>query len=167
VKLQRLKLAELASIAEIVSAIAVIASLIYVAVQIDQNTLAIKHSTNQERLNFGRDQAELVITEPGLAELVLRAEQNVDDLNEVDRLKFYEWATWRLSVWEQTYQANLDGLMEEESWVAWDGYFLLIVEGKPGYVQFFNNTPQIWDARFYKHVDAVLGLKPIAGHTLH
>ena len=158
-KLQRLKLAEMASIAEIVSAIAIIVSLIYVAVQIDQNTLAIKHSTNQERLNFGRDQAELLITVPGLAELVLRAAQNVDDLNEVDRLKFYEWATWFFGVWEQTYQSNLDGLMDEEWWVAWDGYFLLFLEGKPGYVQFFKDTPQVWDARFYKHVDAVLGLQ--------
>ena len=157
-KLSRWKLAELASVAEIVSAIAVIASLIYVAVQIDQNTLAIEHGTWQDQIFFGREQAELLITEPGLVELVLRAELNPDDLNEVERLKFYEFTTWRIALWSLTFQANLDGLMDEEVWAGWDGYYLLYVEGKPGYVRFFKDTRPYWDARFYKHVDTVLGL---------
>jgi hypothetical protein len=103
------------------------------------------------------EQAELLITEPGLAELVLRAEQNAEDLSELDRLKFYEFTTWRISAWELTHQASLDGLLDEETWVGWNGYFLLIVEDKPGYVRFFKDTRTQWDSRFMMHVDEILG----------
>ena len=93
-----MKLSEWASIAEIVGAVAVVASLAYVALQIDQNTLAIEASTRIGRLDYGRQQSELLITEPGLANLVLAAEKSADDLTEEEQLRFYEFTTWRLAI---------------------------------------------------------------------
>ena len=69
-----MKLSEWANIGEIVSAVAIIGSLIYIAVQIDQNTGAIQANTQQDVLSYGREQAELLITQPGLAQFVIEAE---------------------------------------------------------------------------------------------
>jgi hypothetical protein len=153
-----MKLSDWANIAEIVGAAAVIVTLVYLAVQIEQNTIAVEASTRQGRLDYGRQQTELLITQPGLARFVLEAEKNADALNEEDRLLFYEFTTWRMATWELTFQEYVDGLMDEETWAAWDGYYMLFVTGKPGYRTFFSETRQQWDSRFMAHVDKALGL---------
>ena len=109
-----MKLSEWANVAEIVSAVAIIGSLVYIAVQIDQNTVAIEASTQQGRLDFGREQAELLITEPGLAKFVIEAEKDARTLTEEEQLLFYEFTTWRLATWEIAYMANIEGIMDEE-----------------------------------------------------
>ena len=153
-----MKLSDWANVAEIVGAAAVIVTLAYVAVQIEQNTIAVEASTRQGRLAYGREQTELLITQPGLAKLVMEAEKNADVLNDEERLLFYEFTTWRMATWELTYQEYVDGLLDEETWLAWDGYYLLFVKGKPGYRKFFSDTRPQWDSRFMAHVDKSLGL---------
>jgi hypothetical protein len=152
------KLSELASIAEIVAAVAVVASLAYVALQINQNTIAIESSTRIGRVDYGRQQSELLITEPGLAKLVLAAEKKADNLTEEEQLLFYEFTTWRLAAWEMAYLDYIDGLMDEETWIGWDGYYRLFVVEKPGYQKFFRDTRPQWDSRFLTHVDNILGV---------
>ncbi len=151
-----MKLSEWASVAEIVSAVAIIGSLIYVAVQIDQNTVAIEATTQQGRLDYGREQAELLITEPSLVKLVIEAEQDAENLTEEDQILFYEFTTWRLAAWEMAFLGNIDGLMDAETWVGWDGYYRLMIAGKPGYSKFFQDTRPQWDSRFMKHVDGII-----------
>ena len=152
-----MKLSEWASIAEIVGAVAVVASLAYVALQINQNTVAIEASTRIGRLDFGRQQSQLLITEPGLAKLVLAAEKNADNLTEEEQLIFYEFTSWRLATWEMAYMDHIDGLMDEETWLGWDGYYRLFVIENPGYKKFFQDTRPQWDSRFLAHVDNILG----------
>jgi hypothetical protein len=151
-----MKLSEWANVAEIVSAVAIIGSLVYIAVQIDQTKVAIEASTQQGRQDFGRNQAELLITEPGLAKFVIEAEKDAKNLTEEEQLRFYEFTSWRLATWENSYIANIEGIMAEEMWLSWDGYYRLLVEGKPGYIQFFEDTRPQWDARFMKHVDEII-----------
>ena len=153
-----MKLSDWANVAEIVGAVAVIVTLAYVAVQIEQNTIAVEASTRQGRLDFGWQQTELLITEPGLATLVMEAELNADDLDKEERLVFYEFTTWRMATWELTYQEHADGLLDVETWAAWNGYFMLMTEGKPGYKKFFRDTRQQWGSRFMVHVDESLGI---------
>ncbi len=151
-----MKLSEWANVAEIVSAVAIIGSLVYIAVQIDQTKVAIEASTQQGRQDFGRQQAELLITEPGFAKFVIGAEKDAKNLTEEEQLRFYEFTSWRLATWENSYIANIEGIMAEEMWISWDGYYRLLVEGKPGYIQFFKDTRPQWDARFMKHVDEII-----------
>jgi hypothetical protein len=88
----------------------------------------------------------------------MKAEKNANDLSDEERLLFYEFTTWRMATWELTYQEYVDGLIDEETWLAWDGYYLLFVEGKPGYRKFYDDTRPQWDSRFMAHVDKSLGL---------
>ena len=85
-------------------------------------------------------------------------EQDPNVLNDEKRQLFYEYTTWRFATWELTYLEYEDGLIDEETWLAWDGYYMLMAEGKPGYQKFFSDTRQQWDSRFMAHVDKSLGL---------
>jgi hypothetical protein len=155
---RNMTLSDWANVAEIVGAVAVVITLVYVATQIEQNTIAVEASTRQGRLDFGWQQSELLITQPGLAKLVMDAEKNANVLNDEERVLFYEFTTWRMATWELTYQEYVDGLMDEETWAAWNGYYMLMATGKPGYRAFFSDTRQQWDSRFMVHVDQSLGL---------
>ena len=88
----------------------------------------------------------------------MEAEKDANVLDDEERLLFYEFTTWRIATWELTYQEYLDGLMDEETWQAWNGYFLLMTEGKSGYRKFFSDTRAQWDSRFMAHVDKSLGI---------
>ena len=150
-----MKLSHWASVAEILGAGAIIVSLIYVALQIDQNTVAIEVSSNQGRLAYGREQSELLLTNPDLVDLIFKGEKSVESLTDKEKFLFYEYTTWRIAAWEMTYVENLDGIIDEQLWKAWDGYFHLLIDGKPGYQTFFNDTRPQWDSRFMRHIDAI------------
>ena len=85
-------------------------------------------------------------------------EQDANVLNGEERQVFYEYTTWRFATWELTYLEYEDGLIDEETWLAWDGYYMLMTEGNPGYRKFFSDTRQQWDTRFMAHVVKSLGL---------
>ncbi len=106
-----MKLSEWANVAEIVAAIAIIGSLAYVAIRINQNTIAIEASTQQGRLDFGRDQSEILFTSPGLAKLVIKAEKGAENLTEEEKYLFNEYTSWRMSTWELVFQSNLEGIV--------------------------------------------------------
>jgi len=83
------------AIGEIIGAIAVVASLVYLAAQIRQNTQQIVHSVESNRLAaFERNIAagnrirELIILNPELADLFMRGLKSYAELKPTDDLRF-------------------------------------------------------------------------------
>jgi hypothetical protein len=150
-----MKLSEWANVAEIASAVAVAVSLVYLGVGIRQNTTAIKASTHQAMLDYGREQSELLISNPEVALLVAKAESSPGQLNHVERAQFYEFTVWRLSTWETAFLNHRAGLIDTEEWNLWDAYFRLLTVGKPGYEEFWRDNRSAYDREFTAHVDEV------------
>jgi hypothetical protein len=149
------KLSEWASIAEIAGAVAVVVSLVYVGAEISQNTAAVKASTQQAMIDYGREQSEILVTDARLANVVSRGEEDPGSLTPHERRQFYEFTTWRLSMWELSFLNAEAGLVDQEMWRAWDGYYRLLVSDRPGYRTFWKDTRPQWDARFMAHIDAI------------
>jgi hypothetical protein len=83
------------ALGEIISAIAVVASLVYLAVQIRQNTQQISHSIEATRIaslerniESANRMREVMIVNPGLAELFIQGARDFDALSGGDRLRF-------------------------------------------------------------------------------
>ena len=83
------------AIGEIVGAIAVVASLVYLAIQIRQNTQQIASGTEANKLAAFERNVEssiavrdMLIRDPALAELFLRGLAAEEPLDEVDRFRF-------------------------------------------------------------------------------
>ncbi len=150
-----MKLSEWASVAEITSAFAVVASLLYVGVQVSQNTIAVKQSAHQAMADYDREQSALLVTDATLREVVMRGEEDVASLTPDEHRQFYEFTTHMLTTWESSFINYENGLVEEQMWLAWDGYYRLLISGKDGYTTFWNDTRPQWDARFMAHIDAI------------
>jgi hypothetical protein len=149
-----MKLSEWASVAEITSALAVVVSLVYVGIQINQNTAAVKASTHQAMIDYGREQSEILVTDTTLAALVAKGEGDPSSLTPHERGQFYEFTTWRMAMWELSFLNYEIGLVDDEMWLAWDGYYRLLVFDKPGYMEFWRDNRTAFHERFQNHVDA-------------
>ena len=71
--MRKLDLAEWASIAEVVGAIAVVISLVYVGLQVSANTAEIRASNRQQLVNRSADATQTAASNPQLAGALIKA----------------------------------------------------------------------------------------------
>jgi len=110
-----MKLEQWSFISQIVGAIAVVLSLIFVGVSIQQNTRAIRLSTAQ---NFQADfrQHELLTAESSdLADIMYRIDQSADvTAVEAERARAFSSAVLR--AWANAYYQHENGVLDNELW---------------------------------------------------
>ena len=113
-------LADWASIAEILGAIAVVVSLLFVGLQVRANTRASQAATYQEQLGLEIGVLSTAAANPGLARLYSDTfdKGDFEGFNEEESAQA-QWlwvATFRL--WEGFYLQHLSGAMSPEGWAA-------------------------------------------------
>lgn len=128
-------------ISEIVASVAIIISLVYLAMQIQQNTQAIRltagnHAAEQAKTLF------VVSADPEHRELVYRAWQDPESVQGIDRFGFFGIMHGYFRTLENVYYQQVDGILDPR---LWDGLyrsirFLMTVPG----VQFYWNLRQDW-----------------------
>ena len=95
----------------------VIAGLIFLGLEIRQNTIATQASAIQESTNVARQQLLMLATNPDLAELGFK---DLDDLNEIElaRLRWQSRSYWlgMQGLWRQWKM----GVLPNEEWEMWN-----------------------------------------------
>jgi hypothetical protein len=81
------------AIGELIGAITVMVTLVYLVIQLKQNTKALKSSTFQEISNVMAQNWEVAIANPDVAELFLKTASGLDALDEKERFLFGAMAT--------------------------------------------------------------------------
>jgi len=113
----RLKLSDWSEIANIIGAVTEVVSLVFVGLQVKENTAALR-SQNQRALINSLENLEIGrVTDADLAELMMRAESG-EALEGVDRYRAESLAYLYLNNWEQALHDYTHGLMEPEIWQA-------------------------------------------------
>ena len=103
-------------IAEIIAAIAVIASLLYVAVEVRQNTVAVRLNTLHDVKDTIREVNLLVAEQGDLAEILFEGFQDLDKLSGAPRARFYTWAHNLFLGYENLYLQYLGGALDPRHW---------------------------------------------------
>ena len=118
--MSRLSLSELASIAEIIGAVAVVISLIYVAQSLRDNTAAVQSASVLELANASREGLLAIASDPDLARIRMEGDRDPGSLEEVDALRYFlfyrqlwisfqnAWVQWGL------------GAVEDEIWAGYN-----------------------------------------------
>jgi hypothetical protein len=109
-------LQDLGAIGEMIGAVGVIVSLVYLATQIRQNTRAARASTNRAiseqrneiNLRFGLD--------PAAVDLFLRGAQHHSDLEPNERLRHTLLMRAVLGLYEDVYVQFSEGMCDSETW---------------------------------------------------
>jgi hypothetical protein len=144
----------LGAIGEIIGAIAVVITLIYLAIQLRQNNRQISENTKVARL-AARDTTQqafsryrhLIANSPDLAELYLRGCADYGALPVADRLRFASLLLEFLLAWNLRYLHIRNGLQEAETWER-QKPFLLGVLMQPGVRYWWDRNKHLFDSAF-------------------
>lgn len=125
------KLNLLVSMGEIVSSLAVVISLFYVAYEFSRsNTL-----TNRDIENIIYDRIlkmdQLIVGNSDLAEIILKASNPADTLSSGEELRYLSFEHIFYDSWETAFYYHQEGILDPESWRTWNDWFLSETRNKP------------------------------------
>lgn len=147
------------AIGEIIGAAGVIATLIYLAIQIRQNTTAMNRTTVRQALE-SNNAALTSLLDEGVSELFVRGLKSLDDLSEVERYRFdnafFQW----VGSCDQAFIDKRDGNFSADSFVVYEnaivGYLIT-----PGGKQWWEESQAWFSPAFREDVDRLCS-KPSA-----
>lgn len=110
---------DLASIAIIVQGLFFIISIVLVWYQLRENTKLVRVANTQKLVELSTPFNFQLAQDRGLAALWLQATQHFDDLDEVDKSRYFNLLTWLLMLHENIYHQWRNKLIEEDTYNSW------------------------------------------------
>ena len=127
----------LGAIGEIVGAVAVILTLGYLAVQIRQNTRAIRASAHQDTTRDVSEFLSRVADSPDLARILRVGMKNWDDLDEDERMRFSMLLFRVFFNFQHLFSLHREGTLDPEYWASqWE--VMLWYIRQPGVVRWWS-----------------------------
>jgi hypothetical protein len=141
----------------LVGTAAVVVSLIYVGLQVRQNTAAIQTSTSQDVYQLHQDRSLIELQDPEFAELLLRATRSPQTMTPVDSLRYNRYLNLLLNLQESVYTNALQGTMEEGLAAGWlDG--MAELPCRPGMHEYWRQGKLGYQPAFRAAMDSVFAL---------
>jgi hypothetical protein len=113
--MQKLTLAELANIAEVVGAVAVVLSLLYVGYQVKQNTSEVRATNRQQLVGRAHTATQNMAGNPQLADVLTRA-FNGSELTDSEATQFSYIVRGVLYDVQEAYLLYREGRLDQEYW---------------------------------------------------
>lgn len=144
-----------ASLAEIISAAAIIVSLLYVGYEFRRGSTIGSREADLILFERAREGNRLLIENAGLAEIVVRAEATPDSLSRADRLRYLTYRQDFFDTWEIGWLYHADGILDADDWLEWDEWFTGEARRRPTWV-WTENRRHFTGEDFLRHVDEAL-----------
>jgi hypothetical protein len=107
-------------IIEMVSTGAILLGLIFVGLELKQNTEAVESQTSQGLLELANQANNQIASDRQLAELLLRVNKDVDELNELEALQYGRFVHSEMNIWEHAFFSHANGTMHSDLWSGYD-----------------------------------------------
>ena len=113
------RLMKLSAYSEIIASIAVIVSLIYVGLQVQQNTYAIQTSTSQSLYVMNQENQSVIVSNRAFAELTDKIKKGNDPISSVDSTQWLNYLNMDINVYESAYTNMTYGTLDREMGESW------------------------------------------------
>jgi hypothetical protein len=143
-----------ALIAEIVAAVGVIVSVIYLAVEIGEGTATLRAQTHHNLLSMANASFEHALEDEKLAEIVARGMAEPDSLSEAEWYRFSLYQLLAFNAWEYGYYLNAARSTPPELWEGLDAYYRELVESRSGLRRFWKEYHHAFAEPFHSYVNA-------------
>jgi hypothetical protein len=149
-----------ALVAEIVGGLAVVISVIYLALQISDNNRLLRSQAHYSALELTQRPFEMMVSTSDLADIVFECDERPFAVAERDwqRCKYYY--LMQVNGWEYVYYQYLDESVPAELWGGVEGFFGDQVRTKAGYVRFWEETAIAYSEPFRSHAAGHIVLNP-------
>jgi len=142
-------------IAQIVGGIAVVLSLVYVGIQIKQNTKAARMAAAQTHQAMFGNIEELFIADQQLVDLVLRASRG-EEVSPVDQWRLTCLFRHVLRTWQTGHFMYATGALEKTIWLTQAALFEGIIQQDRAMQNHFKRERSTLDRAFAEYIDAAL-----------
>ena len=138
---------QLANIGEFVSAIAVIISIIYLAIQIRQNTEAERTSTYQAVVSDFGALNNTMASNPELSHLYVRATENYHQLCTDEKARVSQLFFQCFHYFENMFYQYQKGYLDEDVWTGWKR-LMLTYYAQPGFQTWWEHRRDVYSESF-------------------
>ncbi len=151
----RWPLGKILQAAEIIVAVAVVISVIFVGLEVRQNSRAQILSTTQNAVSDYIGSLEALAENPSLACLYVRAVQDYDGLSGSERLRFSAFYMSTYYQLQEMHRLAGEGAIDADTWT---GFHALLTETTryPGVRQWFAQRRSWFSERFQAYIDQLI-----------
>lgn len=149
------KLRTYASLAEVVSGVAIVVSLLYVAYEFRRTSTVSSREAEAVLYERGREANRLTIESPGLAEIIVAAEETPESLSDAARVRYLAYQHDFFDTWEIGWDYHSSGILDDDAWSSWNEWFSTEARRRPIFA-WTDNRHHFTGLAFRDHVDAVL-----------
>jgi hypothetical protein len=143
-------------ISQIVSAVAILASLIFLIFQIRGNTRALRSQSYFNGMTHGQRPFEMMIADRDLTRIVNIGYNSPDVLGQDDKERFNLHTFMLINSWEYFFYQNQDGSIPKQLFTGTDAHMKALVRTKPGLHSFWSEYRHAYDDPFLTYVSVLL-----------
>ena len=143
---------DLANIGQVIGAVAVVISLIYVAMQIRQNTNAVRAATAQSVHEHFASWYHLLASDASLSQIAVDGLKNYNGLTETNKARFISLFMAFLSYSQNAFLKWKQGLLAPPLWMGWE-QLLMNLTNAPGGKMFWKERGYLFGEEFRRHVE--------------
>ncbi len=142
------------ALAELFGAVGVIVTLVFLARQIQQNTRAVRASTNHALTQQRNDLNVKFGLDPAATELLLRGARSLDDLDFAERYRHSLLMRAVVGICEDAYVQYTEGMCGVEPWES-TKVVLRPITSAPAFETWWTENQQIYQPAFRAEVDEI------------
>jgi hypothetical protein len=147
-----MSLNDLANIGQVIGAIAVVISLIYVAYQIRQNTNAVRSATAQAVHEHFSNWYNLVAADTELSRIAANGLRDYTSLSEQERVRFIATYMSFVSYSQNAFLKWREGLLKPALWLGWEQVMMNLF-GAPGGKAFWKERSYLFGEEFRRYIE--------------
>ena len=151
--MKSLGLEEWANIAQIIASVVVVISLVYVGLEVHQNTKAIQNESHRSTLEMMNSGQLVLATDDEFHRIYSMGLESPADLSDEQWSRFVQFMLPRLGAWEYIYLAKQEGSASQGAWAAFDPYFREVI-CMPGLTRFFSEYKSAYAPSFVDYVES-------------
>jgi hypothetical protein len=150
---------DLANLGQIIGALAVVISLIYVAFQIRQNTNAIRSATAQTVHEHFANWYHLIAADAELAQIAANGLRDYALLSEKEKVRFVATFMSFLSYSQNAFLKWREGLLKPALWLGWEQVMMNLF-GAPGGKALWKERSYLFGEEFRRYIEDDLMIRP-------
>ena len=145
-----------ASVAEIIAAVGVMISIIYLAIQVRHSNRQSRLQTHSDTLNHMHAPIQQILAQPELAEIIRLGGISPDELTEADWFKFGYYYLMQFNMYEFLYAAQFDKSTAPQIWIGTDASWRNVFRHEPGVRKAWREWRHAYTDPFQSYVDTAV-----------
>jgi len=153
---------ELGSLGEFISGLAVVVTLVYLALQIRHNTRAVRSSMHQDMVESTLRVAESLSDNADVGRIVIKADEDYDNLTKGELLRFEAYAERVFGNFESVFYSYRNSMIEPDLWDSWKSSYLADIS-RDAMRRFWQEQRPLHLRDFMDFIDQYYRAHPLSG----